>query len=831
MKKLIFLTLLIVSGFQGFSQTPGISYQAVILDPSVQELPGANTQNNILANSNIAIQFTIIDDFNNQEYQEYHETSTDAYGMINLIIGHGNTISSNNFEDIVWEGLSKKLRIEIDFSGSRNSFVLLSDQELTFMPQPVVGGDAQVIIDNTDAIIAERNRAGQVEVGIQLDVDANETASDAADTTLQNNISTVQANMDQNEADADTAIQANRDALTSEVTRATNAEGANTLSITEEKSRAEAVEAGLQTALDLKEDKVAGKGLSTEDYSTSEKTKLAAITGTNTGDQDLSSYATNINLALKADIVSPTFTGTVSEGITSTMVGLGNVDNTSDANKPVSTASQTALDLKEDKVAGKGLSTEDYSTSEKTKLAAITGTNTGDQDLSSYATNTNLALKADIVSPTFTGTVSGITSTMVGLGNVDNTSDANKPVSTASQTALDLKEDKVAGKGLSTEDYSTSEKTKLAAITGTNTGDQDLSSYATNTNLALKADIASPTFTGTVSGITSTMVGLGNVDNTSDANKPVSTASQTALDLKEDKVAGKGLSTEDYSTSEKTKLAAITGTNTGDQDLSSYATNTNLALKADIVSPTFTGTVSGITSTMVGLGNVDNTSDANKPVSTASQTALDLKEDKVAGKGLSTEDYSTSEKTKLAAITGTNTGDQDLSSYATNTNLALKADIASPTFTGTVSGITSTMVGLGNVDNTSDANKPVSTASQTALDLKEDKVAGKGLSTEDYSTSEKTKLAAITGTNTGDQDLSSYATNINLALKADIASPTFTGTVSGITSTMVGLGNVDNTSDANKPVSTASQTALDLKEDKVAGKGLSTEDYSTSEKN
>jgi hypothetical protein len=42
-------------------------------------------------------------------------------------------------------------------------------------------------------------------------------------------------------------------------------------------------------------------------------------------------------------------------------------------------------------------------------------------------------------------------------------------------------------------------------------------------------------------------------------------------------------------------------------------------------SATFTGTVSGVTKSMVGLGNVDNTSDANKPVSTATQTALDLK--------------------------------------------------------------------------------------------------------------------------------------------------------------------------------------------------------------
>lgn len=64
----------------------------------------------------------------------------------------------------------------------------------------------------------------------------------------------------------------------------------------------------------------------------------------------------------------------------------------------------------------------------------------------------------------------GTARTNLSLGNVNNTSDANKPVSTATQTALDL-----------------------------------------------KANIASPTFTGTVSGVTSTMVGLGNVTNESKA--------------------------------------------------------------------------------------------------------------------------------------------------------------------------------------------------------------------------------------------------------------------------------------------------------------------------
>jgi len=93
-----------------------------------------------------------------------------------------------------------------------------------------------------------------------------------------------------------------------------------------------------------------------------------------------------------------------------------------------------------------------------------------------------------------------------------------------------------------------------------------------------------------------------------------------------------------------------------------------------------------------------------------------------------------------------------------------KAPSASPTFTGTVAGIDKTMVGLTNVDNTSDASKPVSTATQTALNL-----------------------------------------------KANAASPAFTGTPTGLTKTHVGLANVDNTSDANKPVSTAQQTALDAK--------------------
>ena len=54
-----------------------------------------------------------------------------------------------------------------------------------------------------------------------------------------------------------------------------------------------------------------------------------------------------------------------------------------------------------------------------------------------------------------------------------------------------------------------------------------------------------------------------------------------------------------------------------------------------------------------------------------------------------------------------------------------------------------------------------------------------------------------------------YENGVSISSKyATIASPTFTGTVSGITSAMVGLGNVNNTSDLDKPISTAVQNAL-----------------------
>lgn len=145
MKHYLFFVLVLFS-LSGFSQTKGMSFQAVILDPQKQQLPGFDAEKNILSNSAIALQFTITDDSNRKLYQERHQTSTDAYGMINLMIGSGIQTLPFKFDNLVWDGLPKYLVVDIDFTGNGN-FIPLSKQALTYMPRPINNETKQAIAE------------------------------------------------------------------------------------------------------------------------------------------------------------------------------------------------------------------------------------------------------------------------------------------------------------------------------------------------------------------------------------------------------------------------------------------------------------------------------------------------------------------------------------------------------------------------------------------------------------------------------------------------------------------------------------------------------------
>lgn len=428
------------------------------------------------------------------------------------------------------------------------------------------------------------------------------------------------------------------------------------------------------------------------------------------------------------------------------------------------------------------------------------------------------------------GTIDGTLSSQTDLQAALDTK-AELPIAISDVTGLQAELDSKAELPLSISDT-----TGLQASLDAKASASGLSTHIT--------DVANP------HAVTKAQVGLPNVDNTSDANKPISTATQTALDAKLSSVdvpsdinatgtpsgttylrgdgtwstpSGGGGGTWGSITgilSDQTDLQEVLDLKATYTYVDGQIDNTVLyiddqieqldaqkanetALTAHITDIENPHSVNAI---QVGLGNVDNTSDLDKPVSIATQSALD---EKLSISGyLSTDEQGAITSANIPSAANpfqTFTDFGSLQDMITDLQVQ-KADLASPTFTGTVSGITKAMVGLTNVDNTSDANKPVSTAQQTALNLKANLASPTFTGTPVFPSSVVTlaniaNIAAntILGNNTGSPaapialTAAQAKTNLSLA-KAD-----------------VGLSNVDNTADTAKPVSTSTQTALDLK--------------------
>jgi hypothetical protein len=446
------------------------------------------------------------------------------------------------------------------------------------------------------------------------------------------------------------------------------------------------------------------------------------------------------------------------------------------------------------------------------KVANVDDTEIGYLNGVTSAIQTQLNDKAPIASPTFTGTVAGITKSMVGLGNVDNTTDANKPVSTATQTALDLKAPiasptftgTVTLPGAPTSDLHAATKAYVDASTsGLNVHASVKAATTENVNLNNGVEAGD-----TIDGVTLAHNDRILVKNQNDARDngvytvepsgaPVRAADYNAAGEVD---AGDFIFVESGTANAKTGWIQTNSITTLGTDAiaftqfsgaGTYSANNGLTLTGNAFSIN-TAITADLTTAQTLTNKTLTTPTINGPEITEIGGTPRIHGIYLPSPHFITFEGATNNEFETVLTTVDPTADRTVSLPDATTTLVGKdttdtltnKTLTSPVI-NTPTGITKSDVGLANVDNTTDANKPVSTATQTALDL---------------------KLATATAATT-------YETITNVALKAPINSPTFTGTVAGITSTMVGLGNVDNTSDANKPVSTATQTALDLKVD------------------
>lgn len=518
---------------------------------------------------------------------------------------------------------------------------------------------------------------------------------------------------------------------------------------------------GLADALDGKVVKQTGKGLTSNDYTDLEKIKLGRVADDATKNSpDAVLLARQNHTGTQAMSTIDGLAAALAEKLSPVPgMGLSHNDYT-DADKAIVTGLGTDIaDLKTGKVdvvPGKGLSSSDYTLAEKQKLASLANYDPTALQAQVTALSTS---KVDKVAGKGLSTedfTSAEKTKLSGLSNFD-ASAINATLSSLQANKVDKSGNKV----LSTEDYSTAEKAKLAGIAAgatVNAADQTLlaranhtgtQSIATVTGLqdaldarvlsiagstlmtaAQSAKLASVASGATVNQTDAFLVSRANHTGTQAQSTIVGletaladrvtadnalAAAITAVDAKKvDAVANKGLSTNDYTTAEKTKLAGLANYNDATL-VASIATKVDKVAGKGLSSTDFTQTEKDKLATLVNYDDVPLQNAVLSTVNALEDRVRDTYVQKVQGKGLSSTDYTQAEKDKLSSVAAGATANAADSFLINRANHQGTQPITS-------------IVGL-----------------QTALSAKVDVVSGKALSSNDYTTAEKNKLALLEG--------------------------------------------------------------------------------------
>jgi hypothetical protein len=468
----------------------------------------------------------------------------------------------------------------------------------------------------------------------------------------------------------------------------------------------------------------------------------------NTEIQHLSGVTSPIQTQLNTKLASVPDSSVTTSKIDTGAVTSEKIANGTIVNLDINAAA--AIDYTKLNLAGAVLSTDLSSASvTEEKLAANSVTNTKVLD----GTLTGIKLVDGTVSAEKLGAAS-VTTAKITDGNVTEAKLAPLSVTEAKIAAGSVSADKIAASAVTTAKLADGHVTEAKLADGSVTVAKIADDSVTDIKIANSAV--------TETKLAANAVTTGKIAEGTIINADINGAAEIA----KTKIAGTAVTLADTGSVTNSMLAGSIG-----QDKVVNLTS-DLAAKATIDAPTFTGAVVLPATTSIGL--VDGTelgyvNGVTSPIQTQ-LTALG------------------SADTAHSALTANVHGIADTSVLATATTVATAkseaiaaAGTAADTKVSTaVAALTKSSVGLANVDNTADASKPVSTAQATAI------ATAKSEAIADATSQVNALLAgAPAALNTLDElaaalgDDANFASTVttSLATKAPLASPTFTGTV------------------------------------------------------
>ena len=132
------ITCLVSLSALGQTSKKTLNYQAVILDPKAIDIPGTPIIGQPLNKGNVCLRFSLMNSTGGLDYEETQQITTDAYGLVNVLIGAGAQAQSSNstyksFESVVWTSNVKSLQVSVSYDGC-NNFNMVSSQALNYIP-------------------------------------------------------------------------------------------------------------------------------------------------------------------------------------------------------------------------------------------------------------------------------------------------------------------------------------------------------------------------------------------------------------------------------------------------------------------------------------------------------------------------------------------------------------------------------------------------------------------------------------------------------------------------------------------------------------------------